>query len=120
MNGTGSSTKQATASVVGVGALAGVVKGEPDDDARQITEEMEGKEKISQGNKYLRNESGPALINAHQLNDLEIELEGHPDLCVELLTKMNISCLADLPERDFLRVRDRIRIKKIEEGTKKY
>lgn len=78
-------------------AITGVVTSEDDDDGHRD----------AQGHQAT---SGPASkISGDQLEQLEHELKGYPDIASMVLNKMRISRLADMPKVDFLTSINRIR-----------
>lgn len=82
------------------GAICGVVAASEDDDAETVMVHTRGSQAAKEGGK---------TIERAQLEILSRELEGHPDLVEEVLSKMKLSKLADLPANQFTKVLERIR-----------
>lgn len=98
-------------------SLVGVVTGEEDDDGEVAM--VEAREMIARGpsTKYNPKEQSYETITKEQLEELEYELSEYPDLAEQILDKMQIQSLADLPKSQFMRSVERIRdIKKTRNG----
>lgn len=84
-------------------SLVGVVTGDEDDDGEATMSDY-------------RNPS-PAVIKhsnidyivGEQLEDLERELDGYPEIAEQVITKMGLSSLSMLQKKDFIAVRNRVR-----------
>ena len=81
-------------------SICGVVAADEDDDAEGAMHSARVQGKA---------ESAPKTIERAQLEILSRELEGHTDLVEEVLHKMKLSKLADLPANQFTKVLERIR-----------
>ncbi len=80
---------------------------------------VDAREIIAKGpsNKYNPKEQSYETITKEQLEELELELQGYPDIAEEVLSKMRLQSLADLPKSKFQVSVQRIReIKQIREG----
>lgn len=100
-------------------ALIGVVTGEHDDDGEVAM--VEARQIIAKGpsNKYNPKEQSFETVTKEQLEEMEYELQGCPDLAEEILDKMRIQSLADLPKSKYMVSIQRIReIKNARAGLK--
>jgi hypothetical protein len=91
-------------------AIVGVVASDEDDDGEVAM--VDSRDIIAKGPsiKYNPKERDSyETVSKDQLAELEYELAGHPDLAEEVLTKMRIQSLADLPKSKFRVSIDRIR-----------
>jgi hypothetical protein len=100
-------------------ALIGVVTGEQDDDGEVAM--VEARQIIAKGpsNKYNPKEQSFETVTKEQLEEMEYELQGCPDLAEEIMDKMRIQSLADLPKSKYMVSIQRIReIKNARSGLK--
>lgn len=102
-------------------SLVGVVTGDEDDDGEIAM--VEAREIVAKGpalnNKYNPREESPQVISREQLEELEYELAEYPDLAEEIMGRMNLQSLADLPKSKYQASINRIReIKLARSGTK--
>lgn len=92
-------------------SLIGAVSSSEDDDGEVAM--IEAREIIAKGpslsNKYNPKEESYETISKEQLEELEYELQPHPDLAEEIMDKMRIQSLADLPKSKFRASIERIR-----------
>jgi ERF superfamily protein len=99
-------------------SIVGSIDGDDDDGERAM---IDAREILAKGpsNRYdARNES-PDVITKEQLEELEYELASHPDLAEEIMDKLRIQSLADLPKSKYMVSLKRIReIKNAREGVK--
>jgi hypothetical protein len=91
------------------GSLVGIVTSSEDDDGEVAM--IESRDIIARGPslKYNPKESSFETISKDQIIELEYELSQYPDLAEEILTKMQIQSLADLPKSKFRVSIERIR-----------
>lgn len=98
-------------------SMCGVVSSDEDDDAEQAmaqAREIKAKKTVS---KYNPKNEPYEFITKEQLEELEAELEGYDDIHEEVLEKLVIQSLADMPKSKFLNSIKRIRqIKQDREG----
>lgn len=91
-----------------------------DDDAEVAM--IDSRDIIAKGpsNKYNPKKQSTATITKEQLEELEYELQQYPDIAEDILDKMHLQSLADMPKNKFLVSVKRIReIKKLRnEGEK--
>lgn len=100
-------------------ALIGVVVGENDDDGEVAM--IDARQIIAKGpsNKYNPKEQSFEVVTKEQLEEMEYELQGCPDLAQEIMDKMRIQSLADLPKSKYMVSIQRIReIKNARAGLK--
>jgi len=91
-----------------------------DDDAEVAM--VESRDIIAKGpsNKYNPKKQSKETITKEQIEELEYELQQYPDLADEILEKMHLQSLADMPKNKFLIAIKRIReIKQIRNEGKK-
>lgn len=83
-------------------SLVGVVTGDEDDDAEVAM--VSSREIMAKGpsNKYDPKKESPEPITKEQLEELEYELSQYPDIAEEIMDKMRLQSLADLPKSKFL------------------
>ena len=84
-------------------ALVGVVTQDEEDDGEAAMDRIP--EKIVEKQPYDK-------ISKDQLDQLEYELQGHPDIAEEFISKMNLTKLTDLPKYLFIKSIERIRTHK--------
>lgn len=84
-------------------ALVGVVTQDEEDDGEAAMDRVP--EKVIEKQSYEK-------ITKEQLDQLEHELQGHPDIAEEFIQKMNLNKLTDLPKYLFIKSIDRIRMHK--------
>lgn len=101
-------------------AIVGVVTADEDDDGEKAVHDI--RKDIHKGTslstKYNPKEQSFETITKEQLEELEYELAGYPDLADEIIEKLHLQSLADLPKSKFLASIYRIReIKGLREGT---
>lgn len=99
-------------------SLVCVVQGEDDDGEVAM---IEARQIIAKGpsNKYNPKEQSFESITKEQLEEMEYELQGCPDLAEEIMDKMRIQSLADLPKSKYMISIQRIReIKAARAGIK--
>lgn len=92
---------------------------DPDDDDAELAME-DANLRLAKGplNKFNRKKESTELITKEQLEELEYELEEYPDIVEEILDKMRLQSLADLPKSKFLITARRVReIKSLRSGT---
>lgn len=90
-------------------ALVGIVSSEEDDDGETaVATERDLFAKGAADNYKAKNESFDR-VSKDQLDELEYELVNYPDIAEEVLTKMQIQSLADLPKSKFRGSIERIR-----------
>lgn len=95
-------------------SLVGVVTGDEDDDGEVAM--AEARQIIAKGpsTKYDPKQQSFDTVSKDQLDELEYELSEYPDLAEEIMDKMRIQSLADLPKSKFQISIQRIReIKKL-------
>lgn len=94
-------------------AIVGCVVGDEDDDGETAMEAE--KERVAKGpsTKYSTKKESYETITKEQLEELEYELRGHDDLAEEILDRMRLHSLADMPKSKFLNSIKRIREIKI-------
>lgn len=102
-------------------ALVGVVAADDDDDGESAV--ATSRETFAKGTalntKYTGREESPEVITKEQLEDLEYELSQFPDLAEDILDKMRLQSLADLPKKKFNAAITRVReIKNARNGIK--
>ncbi len=93
--------------------------GENDDDGEIAM--VEARQIMAKGPslKYNPKEQALDVITKEQLEEMEYELSEYPDLCEEIMDKMRIRSLADLPKNKFMISMQRIReIKNARNGLK--
>lgn len=97
-------------------SLCGVVSGDEDDDAEEIM--TQAREVAPKLNKRHQPKDEPyEFVSQDQIKELEFELEGYDDIYEEVLEKMKLNSLADMPKSRFLTAVKRIReIKQAREG----
>jgi hypothetical protein len=83
-------------------SLVGVVTGEEDDDAEVAM--VQAREIMAKGpsNKYDPKKESSDPITKEQLEELEYELAQYPDIAEEIMDKMRLQSLADLPKSKFM------------------
>lgn len=89
--------------------LVGVVTGDEDDDGEVAM--VEARQIVAKGpsTKYDPKQQSYETISKDQLDELEYELSEYPDLAEEVMDKMKIQSLADLPKTKFQISLQRIR-----------
>lgn len=95
-------------------SLIGVVTGDEDDDGEIAM--AEARQIIAKGpsTKYDPKQQSPETISRDQLEELEYELQEYPDLAEEIMSRMQLQSLADLPKSKYGASITRIReIKKL-------
>lgn len=92
-------------------AIVGVVTGDEDDDAEIATykERKDFSEGKKLNHKYNPKEQSYETITKEQLEEIRYEIGSHTDLAEEILEKMKIQSLADLPKSKFITAIQRIR-----------
>lgn len=92
-------------------SLVGVVTGDEDDDGEIAM--VDSREMIAKGpaltNKYNPKEQSYETVTREQLEELEYELAEYPDLAEEILGKLHLQSLADLPKSKYQVSLNRIR-----------
>jgi len=92
-------------------SLVGVVTGDEDDDGEVAM--VNTREMIAKGpstiNKYNPKDESPETITKEQLEELEYELEAVPDLAEEVMDKLRLQSLADMPKSKYMVSLQRIR-----------
>lgn len=92
------------------GSLIGVVTNDEDDDGEIAM--ISAREVIAKGpsaiNKYNPKEQSFETITKEQLDELEYELAEYPDLAEEILDRLRLQSLADLPKSKYTITRKRI------------
>lgn len=93
------------------GSLIGVVSADEDDDGEMAVyeERTDLKKGIKLNHTYNPKEQSFETITKEQLEEIKYELSDHPDLAEEILEKMKIRNLSDLPKSKFLITIKRIR-----------
>jgi hypothetical protein len=93
------------------GSLTGVVCADEDDDGEAaVHEERKSFNKGTKLNhKYNPKEQSFETITKEQLEEIRYELKSHTDLAEEIMDKMKIQSLSDMPESKFLPAIRRIR-----------
>lgn len=107
--------RYAAAAILGVTASH-----DPLDDDAEVAM-VEARQILSKGpsNKYNPKEQSADVVTREQLDELEYELSEYPDLADEIMTKMQIQSLADLPKIKYAISMKRIReIKAARNGVK--
>ena len=93
------------------GSLVGVVASDEDDDGEVAVHEH--RENFNKGtglnHKYNPKQQSYETITKEQLEELRYELKSHTDLAEEILEKMKIQSLSDMPKNKFLASIKRIR-----------
>ena len=80
-------------------ALVGIVTGDEDDDAETVVaDQRQAFAKGPASHSYKPKENSPEAITREQLQELEIELSDSPDIAEEILDKMQLQSLADMPK----------------------
>jgi hypothetical protein len=76
-----------------------------------ITEDDDGEESVNETRMGYKQSFQPQepVISPDQLDELEMELENHADIAVQVLNGLNIKRLADMPKSKFLASIKRIR-----------
>lgn len=102
-------------------SLVGVVASGEDDDAEVAM--VSAREIVAKGPslqpKYDPREQSPDVITKEQLEEILYELQEYPDLAEEVMDKMRIQSLADIPKSKFMISLTRIReIKGLRNGNK--
>ena len=91
--------------------LVGIVGATDDDDAESSMKEV--RKQYSKGTsinyKYDPKKDGYEIITNEQLEELEYELNEYPELAENILDKMKIPSLADMPKSKFMNSITRIR-----------
>lgn len=89
-------------------SIVGVVSANEDDDGEIAM--IESREIFAKGpsTKYNPKEESHAVITKEQLEDLEYEIGEYPDLAEEILDKLRINSLADIPKSKYRFVRDQV------------
>lgn len=92
-------------------AIVGVVSsGEDDDGERDVATHRETFAKgVALNTKYNPREESYESISKEQLEELNYELEGFPDICEQVLDGLKIQNLSDMPKSKFLIATKRIR-----------
>lgn len=92
-------------------SLVGVVASDEDDDGEvAVHEQRENfKKGVKLNHKYNPKEQSYQTITKEQLEEIRYELSDHPDLAEEIMDKMKIHTLSDLPKSKFLVTIGRIR-----------
>ena len=90
-------------------AIVGLVASNEDDDGEVAM--VESRDIMAKGpsTKYNPKEQSFETVSKDQLSELEYELSEYPDLAEEIMEKMRIQSLADLPKSKFRVSLDRIR-----------
>jgi hypothetical protein len=83
-------------------ALVGVISQNEDDDGEQAISRENNRQEVKEPSKVEK-------ITLDQLEQLQYELTNHTDIAEDILQKMNISSLAELPKYTFQKSIDRIR-----------
>lgn len=99
-------------------ALIGVAVGEEDDDGEIAM--MNARQILAKGptNNYNPKEQSLLVISKEQLQELEYELAEHEDLAEEIMEKLHLQSLADMPKSKYHVSVNRIReIKAIRKGN---
>ncbi len=96
-------------------SLVGVVTGDESDDDGEAAVASERYEKPAQ--KF--NQVNTTPITPEQLEQLEYELEGYPEIAEQVLEGFKISTLAKMPKEAFIKSMGKIRILKQEQPAKK-
>jgi len=93
-------------------AIVGVVSSEEDDDGEQsLTEEH------SKINKFDSREQTNETLTKEQLEELNYELDGHPNIAQQILEGMKIQSLSEIPKSKFIAAINRVRaIKTLRNG----
>lgn len=102
------------------GSLVGIVMEDEDDDGEYAV--ATSRELYAKGTaintKYDPKDNGPDVITKEQLDELEYELSEYPGIVDEILDKLRLQSLADLPKSKFMVTCTRIRkIKHLRNGT---
>jgi hypothetical protein len=102
-------------------SLIGVVTGDEDDDgeAAVATERDTMAKGVALNNKYNAREESYEPITKEQLDDLEYELQEHPDIAQQVMDGLKIQSIADIPKSKFNIAIRRVReIKNMRNGIK--
>lgn len=101
-------------------SLICVVTGDEDDDGESAvatSRDLRAKG-VAINTKYDPQNTSPAVITKEQLEELEYELAEYPDIAEDILDKLRLQSLADLPKNKFMVSIGRIReIKHLRNGT---
>lgn len=103
-------------------SLVGVVTGDESDDdgeAAVATERAVYAKGVALNNDYKPQDAPFQTVSKDQLDELEYELEGYPNIAELMLNGYKIQSIADLPKRNYLGAITRIRELKLEEKKKK-
>ncbi len=101
-------------------SLVCVVTGDEDDDGESAvaTSRDLRARGVAVNNKYDPKNTSPEAITKEQLEELEYELSEYPDIAEDILDKLRLQSLADLPKSKFMISIRRIReIKHLRNGT---
>jgi hypothetical protein len=101
-------------------ALVGVVDMGEDDDGQIAT--AKNREVFARGaslnHDYKPVKESAEVVSKDQLDELEYELKGHTDICEDILKRLNLMCLADMPKSKYHYAIRKVReIKAIRNGT---
>jgi hypothetical protein len=99
-------------------SLIGMVSSDDDDDGEQaMVETREIRAKKPSITNYKPKEQAYEFITKEQREELEHELDGYDDICEEVMEKLQLGSLADMPKSKFLGSIKRIReLKQIRDG----
>ena len=100
-------------------SLVGVTTGNEDDDGEiAVYQERDKNQKaVALNTKYNPREESYQTVSKDQLEELEYELAEYPDIAAEILEKMKLQHLADLPKSKYMVSLQRIReIKQLRNG----
>lgn len=113
MSYTGALKRMCYASLVGV-----VDMGEDDDgEIATATERSTFAQGAALNLKYEPKKESAEVVSKEQLDELEYELKGYKDICEDILSRLNLMCLADMPKSKYHYAIRKIReIKNIREG----
>lgn len=113
MSYTGAIKRMCYASLVGVADM-----GEDDDGEMAMATERETFAKgASLNHDYKPKKESAEVVSKEQLTELEYNLRGYPDMCEDLLEKLHLMCLADMPKSKYWwATREILRMRGIREG----
>jgi hypothetical protein len=92
-------------------SLVGVVASDDDDDGEVAVHSYrkDFEEGVKLNHKYDPKKESPETITKEQLEELRYELKSHTDLAEEIMDKMRIQTLADMPKSKYMSAVRRIR-----------